>query len=101
MMTGVGGKENMNDHYNIEDPYELIEEMTKALEEAMETQKRYSEVLDKLKNENQFLADTILNDKLGLITTERREIIDENRRLKEVIVLLLGCLKKEYSGRRR
>lgn len=82
-----------------QDPYELIEEMTKALQEALETFQEYSEAIDKLKDENKFLTDTIIKNKMSQITVERREILDENRRLKEVIVLLVGCLKKEYSGR--
>ncbi len=82
-----------------QDPYQLIEEMTKALQEAIIIQHKHSVAINKLKDENKFLTDTIIKNKMSQITVERREILDENRRLKEVIVLLVGCLKKEYSGR--
>lgn len=49
--------------------------MIEALEEAIMVQQKYSEALEKLKQENQFLADTITNNKLGKISTERRELL--------------------------
>lgn len=54
---------------------EQINEMTKTLEEAIVVQQRYAEALEELKQENQFLADTITNNKLGKISTERRQLL--------------------------
>ena len=55
---------------------EQINEMAEALEEAMAVQQKYAAALKKLKEENQFLADTITNNKLGKISTERRQLLD-------------------------
>ncbi len=57
------------------DIQELLNEMTEALQEAHEVQERYSAKLDELEKENLFLSETITQNKLGLITTERRELL--------------------------
>ncbi len=61
---------------------QLIEEMTNALKDAIEVQQRYSEMLDKLTEENQFLTETITQNNLGRLSTERRKLIEENREIK-------------------
>lgn len=53
----------------------LLEEMTEALQAAHEVQERFSVKLDELEQENRFLSETITQNKLGLITTERRELL--------------------------
>ena len=57
------------------DVNEQINEMVQALEEAMVVQQKYADALAELKEENQFLADTITNNKLGKISTERRQLL--------------------------
>ena len=77
-----------------EDTERLLDEMTQALQECMEVQDRYSEKLDELVAENQFLTDTIIQSKLGKITVERRHLIEENRMLKRKIYLLVEVIAK-------
>ena len=62
---------------------QLLEEMTKALQDALDTQTLCSETIDKLEKENQFLTDTILQKKLGKITEERRSLLEKMRKTKE------------------
>ena len=76
------------------DTERLLDEMTQALQECMEVQDRYSEKLDELVAENQFLTDTIIQSKLGKITVERRHLIEENRMLKRKIYLLVEVIAK-------
>lgn len=57
------------------DMTEQMNEMIEALQEAMVVQQKYATALEKLKQENQFLADTITNNKLGKISTERRQLL--------------------------
>ncbi len=57
------------------DVQQLLNEMTEALEESHKIQERYSAKLDELEKENLFLSETITQNKLGLITTERRELL--------------------------
>ncbi len=54
-------------------------------------------MVEKLKNENQFLTDTIINNNLGKITCERRQILKENRGLKKEISLLMGKINQLRS----
>ena len=56
---------------------EMIEQLNKALEQAMEVQDKYSAALDEMASENKFLTDTILQNKMGLITEERRKLLAE------------------------
>lgn len=79
---------------------EQIDEMIKALEEAMVVQQKYAEALEELKQENQFLADTITTNKLGKISTERRKLLadmqnmqDESQRLTDEA----NDVKSEYE----
>ncbi len=76
------------------DIQQLLVEMTEALEEAHEVQKRYAAMLDEIEKENCFLSDTIVKNKLGLITTERRHLLNENRALKKEVALLIGKIKQ-------
>ena len=73
---------------NEKEVQQLLAEMTEALQEANETQERYSTKLAELIKENEFLSETIVKHKLGLITTERRKIIEENEKLKRELSLL-------------
>lgn len=57
------------------DMTEQMNEMIEALQEAMAVQQKYATALKELKQENQFLADTITNNKLGKISTERRQLL--------------------------
>lgn len=57
------------------DMTEQMNEMIEALQEAMVVQQKYATALEELKQENQFLADTITNNKLGKISTERRQLL--------------------------
>ncbi len=77
-----------------EDTERLLDEMTQALQAAIEVQKRYSEILDEYVAENQVLTDTIIQSKLGKITVERRHLIEENRMLKRKIYLLVEVIAK-------
>ena len=79
------------------DVRQLLVEMTDALEEAHKVLNTYATMLDKLEKENKFLSDTIVQYKLGLITTERRKLINENRSLKEEVSLLMGKIKQLRS----
>lgn len=45
-----------------------------ALAESLKVNEKYSEALDVLDKENKFLTDTLLNAKLGKITTDRRTL---------------------------
>ena len=56
---------------------QLIVEMTEALQEAIDVQEKYSEKLDELAEENSFLSETILQNKLGRITLERKALIEK------------------------
>ena len=54
---------------------QLLTEMAEALRSAEEAQNRYSAKLNELEQENIFLSETIKQNKLGLITTERRDLL--------------------------
>ena len=60
---------------------------------------KYSEALDKVIEENSFLTETIKKDKRCRITQERRELIDENSRLRKAVALLISQLRCEYYSR--
>ncbi len=62
-------------NYDENEIQQLLTEMTEALQEAHEAQERYSAKLDELEKENLFLSETITQNKLGLITTERRDLL--------------------------
>ncbi len=79
------------------DVRQLLVEMTETLEEANKVNNTYATMLDKLEKENKFLSDTIVQYKLGLITTERRKLINENRSLKKEVSLLMGKIKQLRS----
>lgn len=79
---------------------EQIEEMVELLQEAVVVQQKYATALEELKQENQFLADTITNNKLGKISTERRQLLtqmheieSESKNIKEEAELV----KSEYE----
>ena len=57
------------------DVNEIIEQLTEALQQAMEVQDKYSAALDEMDKENKFLADTIVQNQLGRITEERRKLL--------------------------
>ena len=81
---------------------ELLQEMTSALQEAQVVQERYSAKLDELEKENLFLSDTIKQNKLGLITTERRELLRKVREREEKAESALEeaqSIRSEFEGK--
>ncbi len=79
---------------------EIITQMIKALEDAEEVRKEYADALTKLEEENQVLAETIKNNKIGNVVSEQRKLRAENRKYKEEIEnVQKECeeLKAEYN----
>jgi len=71
-----------------------IETLGQVCEECFNTLEECTDAINKLKEENRFLTDTIVNNGLARITTERRRILEENRALKKEIVLLTEAIKR-------
>lgn len=69
-----------------------------ALQEAIDVQERFSAKLDELEKENSFLTETIVVNKLGLVTIERRKIIAEMMKL-EIRNLFLKALIMQSQER--
>ena len=65
-----------------DDIQKLLEEMAEALQESHEIQEKYSQKMNELIEENKFLSETITKSKLGLIATERRELLSNITRNK-------------------
>lgn len=87
------------DHEEI-DVQNLLNDMTEALQEAHEIQKKYAAKLDELEKENLFLSETITQNKLGLIATERRELLAENAKIKsdaDRSISQANAIKDEYE----
>ena len=79
---------------------EQINEMVEALEEAMAVQQKYADALAELKEENQFLADTITNNKLGKISTERRQLLAKVTKAEsdsKTAISEANAIKSEYE----
>ncbi len=74
-----------------------IETLTQLCQEAFEALEECDDTINKLKEHNQFLTDTIVNNNLGKITAERRRLLNENRALKKEIILLTGKIKQLRS----
>lgn len=53
---------------------DVIQRLTQELEKAKELQAQYTSIITKLKEENDFLTETITTNKLGKIASERREL---------------------------
>ncbi len=81
---------------------EFMQEMVKALQDAIEVQEKYSETLTKLEEENQFLTDTIIQNKLGNIVSERRDLLtklSENEFTTSRLSATATETKKKYETR--
>lgn len=57
------------------DENEIINELTEALQQSSEIQRKQQSFIQHAKEENDFLADTILKNKLGKIAEERKRIL--------------------------
>ena len=81
---------------------QTIKQLTDALNECIEIQDQLSEALTECENENTFLTETIVNNNLGLIVTERRELLSKNRDIKydaDKAINEANAIKNEYSQR--
>ncbi len=64
---------------------ELIEEMTRTIEEAVRIQEQCETALTDLEEENKFLADTILQSKMGKIAEERRRLLSKAKQAEDKV----------------
>ena len=53
----------------------LIEDLTTAIEDLLNMQDQYSSMLDQIEEENRILSDTIEQNRLGNLASERKEKI--------------------------
>ena len=60
-----------------------LNELNQILQDAITIKHIHESTIDALKEENQFLADTLTQNKLGKITEERRDIKERLRQLKQ------------------
>lgn len=64
---------------DIERLVRALQQTMEALEIKIEEEKKYKEALDILSKENQFMHNTIMNQKMGKITSERRKLLERIR----------------------